>query len=598
MKENIKPDYQKIKEQYMSEEDIELCEKNIKYYKSAWADKSNRGIFEKMEKADTYWEGESNLPESDEDPASDTNIVLPNIEGQVANLVEQNIEIEVMADGISEIPYLDRVRLVADFIEEKNDMETKIDRHERRRLKYGVCPFHVAFNPKALKGLGLPEIKPLQPAYTFFDPNIIDIDDINEGRFAGFAVMKSVSWAKRKFGKIAHAIQPGYDPTDTEYIFGEKDGENDEISKDNYLHIFMYLKDEEDGIRLIQQSGCGVKLWDSKDNPDYYFPNDDFPIFLTPLYARDGTVWAKGDAETLIESQDLINDLDDQIRINARLCGNNQKLVNTASGIDIDKWTNAPGLNVPYNGEGDPYKPVIPPPMPNYIIDRRKYALEYESAKATRFSDQSNGIRQAGVDTATESLQLQQNANQGIAHKKLLLQKTLSKVFSYALELGMHYWESDMSFPLKDKKNEFDVFTPSKLKSIPEKVKATQSYKDKYTKEHPEEEPPEFYNLEHETTGEPLYKDAVYHLNVSVGAGLPNNPAFVYTVIKEAYRDGAITIQEYRKLLRDRVHLPVEENPPMQPIPQQTAGGSTTAMPNPSVQGLTGGGSPMLGGGM
>ncbi|MFT9498257.1 portal protein [Anaerosolibacter sp.] len=594
--------YDKLKHDVMSEAEIKEANKFMDYYRSSWRDKENRGLFDKWEKMDLYWEGEVNLPESDADPGSNTNIIHPNVEGQVALLVEQNIAIQTEPVGPSDMPFQDAARIMLEFVKEKNKMKRKLDVHERRREKYGTGIFRVTFNPDALNGFGLPEIRPCNPAYVFTDPNIIDIYDVQDGEFIIESMMKSLYWAQnneRFDEERAKAIMPGFSPIEGDYIFGEDDGENDEISRNNYLHLLVWTK-KKGKLRLVEMSACGAILYDSmKDDEEGYYPNNKYPYFFTPMYYREGTVWAKGDAELLIDNQDLINDLDDQMRMNARLSGNPQKVINTASGIDVDKWTNEPSLNIPANDPNNAFRMVEPPNMPAYIQNRRDMALMTERQIITRFSDQMTGQRVKGVDTATEALSLQQAGATGIDHKKLLLQETLSDVFEYILDMIKEYYTEEQAFRITEKENQFIFFRGSQLKEVPYMIPASQSFVNGFTANNPDAEPPQWMQNGTET------KEAMFDIKVTVGAGMPNNKAFIYQVIREAFRDGVLTPQEYRKLLIQYVALPVEEEPPMQtpqPMDINMINADVMGGANPEVAGLSQRGNPaglgMLGGGM
>jgi len=94
----------------MSEEEIERADMYVDYFRSAWTDKENRGLFDKWEKIDMYWEGDANLPEDDEDPASNTNIINANIEGQAALTIEKDLS--VIADPVepSDAPFCELLK--------------------------------------------------------------------------------------------------------------------------------------------------------------------------------------------------------------------------------------------------------------------------------------------------------------------------------------------------------------------------------------------------------------------------------------------------------------------------------------------------------
>lgn len=580
--------YKKRRYEVMSEEEIKLAEKYLDYYKSAWQDKENRGLFDKWAEIDQYWEGDVNLPESDVDPGSNTNIVHPNVEGQVALLVEQNIAIQTRPVGPSDAPFADTARIILEWIKDKNKMKRKLDVHERRREKFGTGIFRVLFDPDFMDGFGLSAITPCNPAYVFPDPTITDIYRIQEGRFIIETVNKSIHWARQNYDEDrVNAIMLGYNPMQTEYIFGEDEGENDEISRDSYLHMLVFTKEKKDGelkLRLVEMSGCGVILYDSFKSDEPFFDKPKYPYFFTPLYYREGTVWAKGDAELLLNTQNLVDDLDDQIRINARLAGNPQKLIDTASGIDIDKWTNEPALNIPCN-DTNGARWFDPPQIPSYVIDRRKYALEYEGQRVTRFSDQMTGSRQQGVDTATEALALQQAGATGIDHKKLLLQETLSEVFEYCLDMVKEYYTEEMAFRITEKDDDFVWFRGSQLKEIPQLIPASTTFREQFLANNPGQEPPKW--MQHP---EGLTKEAMFDIEITVGAGLPNNKAFTYQMIKEAYKDGAIDLPTYQKLLREQFGLPIEEQQmPAMPQPGQN---NQPINLSPQIEGMNARGNP------
>lgn len=610
----------------MDEQEIQLSNNILDWYRSGWFDKQNRDLFTLWEKLDLYWEGEENEPESDNDPASNTNIINPNVEGQVAYLIEQNLAIETKPRGPSDAAFADVARIILEFVKERNKMRRKLDVHERRRMKFGTGIFRVLFDPDELDGMGMPIIEPCNPAYVFPDPNITDIYKVQEGRFLIEVVNKSISWA-RESGLYPEdrvdAIMPGYQPLETEYLFGEDDGETDNVSRDHYLHMFVWFRDKlpvrndeyeaeavlDDGdnagekpkqkyewrMRLIEMSGDGIILRDTKDEPDFMIPGERYPYFFTPDMYREGTVWAKSTAELLTDTQDLINEIDDQIRINARLTGNPQRWVSAESGVDPDKWTNEGGLTIPTDSQGAAGVGYFTPPsMPQYIIERRNQAFGPERQVQTRFSDQQAGIKQSGVDTATEALALQQGANAGIQHKKMLLEETLSEMFEYILELCMEYWDQEMAFRVTEENSAFEFFRPSDLKEIPMLIPSGEGYKRNFVRQMQflgmqVDKAPEYMPLEDEM-GNPVTKKVGLDISVTVGAGLPTNKAFVYSIIKENAQ--ILPPHVYIKLLKDYVGLPVSEEdlmPPQQPAP------APMGMPmNPDIAGMTPQGAPMM----
>ena len=555
----------------MTDKEIKEADMFLDWYRKGHTDKSNRNLFNKWEEVEHYWEGDIDEEFSDDtEPLSNTNITNSNVEGKVALLCDQNIAIVTEPIEPSDRPFCDRVHILADFIKDKNKMFRKIDIHERRREKYGTGIFRVLWNFKALNEMGLPEIEVIHPARIVVDPSITDVYKIQEAKYIIEVCNKSVYSARLKYGDdVADAIIPNLDPVTQSF--------NTNYDEEQYLHLFVWTryKDEKDNLmlRLVEMTGCGIILSDTKkklkeiknskkeeDNKEEIrlFPNDKYPYFFTPDMYRENSIWGKGSAELVLPISDQIDEIDNQILNVARLTGNPQRLVENSSGIDADKITNEAGLVIPTNNiNGTKWEQ--PPAMPVYILNKRAELMNNDRAIVTRFNDQMIGKNQKGVDTATESLALQNAGNSMIEHKKGLLQETLGEVFEYAIELALLNWNTEMTFRITgdNGENTFEDFNPSTLNEVPLLMRSNTEYKTKYKEEHKDAQPKdyEFMQVGNET------RRVKFDLRVTVGAGMPNNKAFRYNLIAESYAKRAITKREYRKYLIDNLGLNVPEIP-------------------------------------
>lgn len=551
---------EKTKEQkrHQSEEKEALGQKYLNFYRRSVTHMSSEGIFEKIKKCHKAWAGKIRTAESDNDPCSNINVIHPMVEGQVALLVEQNISVTALPVTPGDSAFAEKATGILEFIKSRNNMQRVIERHERSREKYGSGILRVIFDPDKLSGVGLPIIESVPLQNICIDPCISDAEKICEAEFIIEKIVKSVFWAKEVYGEeVAGQIQENYFPFGEGDVFDEEtaDGENAK-----YLHLLVWTI--EDGkLRLVEMSGCGVILSDSKELNTSFYDTGRYPYFITPLYEVEGSVFGMGDVELTIPVQELINDLDDQIRLNARLTANPQRLIETSSGIDIDALTNEAGLNIPCNNINS-VRDLQPKELPRYVVERRNLALQYEIQKVSRFSDQMVGAKQSGVDTATESLALQQSGSNGIAYKKSMLQAVLSKVFTYAFELIREFWTDEVMLRISEDENEFVAMNPAEFANIPKLV-----YKEKDGKR----------SLEEDGT-----KSAEFDINVSVGAGLPTNKAFQYNMMRELYQMQIITGQELRTWLTKGFGLALQGTPQQ---PQQTPGVMPTPQPIETGQG-------------
>ena len=519
-------------------------------FRSAYEAKDNLGLFDEMELAERYWSGDFGVPEDYDDPGSNTNIINTNVETQVASMVDQSIDIELKPYEPADKPYVKKARLILDRIKDVNHLPKKIEKHERKKCKFGTGILRVMYNKDLIDKIGCPEIKVCNPAYVYPDPNITNIEDLQEAEFIIETLPKSLYWAEEKFGKErAWAIAPGYNPIDSTFVFRENHEANYDVGGDHYLHILYWCKTKSGKLRLIQMSGCGIILSDTEEDKEYNYFTDDgrYPYFFTIDMEREGTIWGKSICSLLFSLQDEIDDYTNMIRRNARLIGNPIKVVSVQSGIEIDKLDNTAGQVVPTN-DVNGMKYLDPPNMPAFIAQRRAEAMQ-ERVIISRVSDQQAGVRQSGVNTATESLNLAQAANVATDTRKTMLQDTLNEVFKYCFELALNYWTVGMFFQDED---EFEFFKPSDLKNIPMMKPATPQFIEKFMENNPDANPPKFMLNNKEK------RQVKFIFNIQVGAGLPTNKAVAFNYILEAYKGGLLDKQETRELLIEYIKLPVE----------------------------------------
>lgn len=570
----------------MSESEIEEAEQFIIWYRRAYEDKQRLGLMKKWDDIAKYWEGDFDYDDED-DPAPNTNITNANVEGKTALLCDQTLAIQVDPREPGDKPFCDQVRTIADFIKDKNKMYRKIEVHERRREMTGTGIFRVLWNFDKLEGKGLPIIEPIHPSKLFIDPAITDVYDIQEAQYIIEAKAKSIYSAKMEYGDdIADCIIANYDPIENLIQNSEEE---------QYVHLLVWTRYKENGkikLRLVEMSADGVILKDTKKELKKVsekreneliekqtklleqgktkeaselkaeelelFPNSKYPYFLTPDMYRENTVWAKASAELVLTISDQIDEIDDSILRNARLTGNPIPIIETSSGIDAEKVTNTPGQTIVANNING-MKWLQPPNIPQYLIEKRADIINNDKTIVTRFSDQMIGKQQAGVGTATESLALQNSGNSMIEHKKGLLQETLSEVFEYAIELALLNWNTTMIFRIvgEDGKDKFTSFNPDGLNRIPILTEADTEYRNAYKEAHKDAKPEdyEYMQVDNET------RKVMFDLSVSVGAGLPNNRAYRYSIVRQSYVDKAISTPEYRNWLVKQVGLNIPEIP-------------------------------------
>ena len=115
---------------------MNMSEEYIGFYIDASRARGNLNA--RLREMDKYWEGDVNKPTTENEPGSNVNIVHANIEGQVSQLMEQNISINPIPVTPHDRPFAKSVATMLEFIKEKNRLRRVLDIHERRREKYEI----------------------------------------------------------------------------------------------------------------------------------------------------------------------------------------------------------------------------------------------------------------------------------------------------------------------------------------------------------------------------------------------------------------------------------------------------------------------------
>lgn len=521
-------------------------------YEASFAAKEDLGLHGDWADFEDYWRGDQNQ-ETEDTPGSVTNIITPIVESSVADLV--NSPIDILVEGIepSDAAFAKKVELALRFIWNKNNMIPKQDVSERQRAKFGAMIYKIPFEGSALGGRGMPLLEPINVANFFPDPKVKSVLDIDYGDYMIHAVMRPASYLKRKFGSVASQVQTNDMPTYDPRIYAGEANYGSDIARDQNLLLERWTIEKDGRLRKVCCAG-GVVLYDSDKDKDgaAYYPTSMYPFMIVPCYNVEGSLWGIGDVELLKPVQDLINDLDDQIRMNARLMGNLQVVISIASGINPLKWTNKPGLRIP-SRDVNGFKLVEPPSIPAYITQRRDQALMYESQMISGRTDVTEGRKPGGVRAASAIIALQEAGSRRINHKKLMAQQGYSRALRICLDYIKEFWTEEIAFrvtgmstnygeqPYSFMGDDWIWFRGSELNSIP--------MLNRYGEQ--------LMQYDENGFATPLLKSAEMDINVNIGAGLPNNKAYIYQAVLELVQYGIVTREEGRAVLKQIMSFPI-----------------------------------------
>ena len=520
-------------------------------YEAAYIHKDSLGLHEDWATFEAYYRGTQNPPEGPNDPASNTNIILSKVEAMVADLVDMPVEVSVKGWTLTDRAAAPLAQRVAEWIWEKNRMTPKRERVTRDRLKFGTGIYKVFFDG-TVGEVGFPRIEPVNPKNFFPDPKIRSHTQLHMADYVIHAVPRPLGYLRRRYPKAAQLRpepHPNYDPE----LFDDEGTSFAEYAENEVLVLERWTIENDGHLRKVVVAQ-GVVLYDSDDDEvagELYRRLNRYPFVMVPCWPVEGRPWGMGMVQVLKPVQDLINDLDDQIRMNARLTGNIQKVISVRSGIDPRKWDATPGLNIPafdING----FRIVEPPNMPPYIINRMNEAKLQDADLVSGRHEVAEGRRPGSVRAASAIIALQEAALKTANHLRLMEEEALREVFQIVLDYVMEFWTEEVEIGEEILYGENGEEKGRK----PILVRGT-----------------DFANLPilnddgqpviDPETGQPITRRANFDITVSVGAGMPTNKAFIYQAVLELVQYGLLTQEEGRAVIKEVMNFPIID--PWQP---------------------------------
>jgi hypothetical protein len=526
--------------------------------------------------------------EKPKQPNTKINILVANIEGQAAMVIEQNMAVTTVGESAGDEEFAEDARIGLEWAYRKNRFKTPFRTFVRRFLKFGIGIFSLNFEPEALNGFGLVKIKTIPVNCLLIDRNITNIADYQEADFIAQIIPKV---SKKKFIEI-YGKEKAATVNFGQYAIEDEVFKVDTVHNYNTVSIIKWWSRKDGKLRLEEFSGCGVLLLDShkgmnrKANqkklqvtPKSYhkFVNDKYPIFIAGLYEREGSFWPFGDGKLLLPLQELLNELFDKIRICSRP---NLILYDINTELDLDDVDENTLKPRPYDGSaGNTPAHSIQFGQVNPDWWRLINEIYKAAQKVCRFSELMTG-QQKAADTATEAAIQQQQGNVATDDKKGIIQPVLIEMSEYMLGLMMENYTEGKSFSTKGEK-EYKWVDFREMSNVPVKIPATEKFKTEYGKNNPGTEIPKWQLLT-DAKGDPLTKNIDLDIDIDIGQGLPKNKAFltkfftdiskVVLISEDGTQKPVVYWEEFRKFLKDYVGLPLSEdelkNIMTQPMPQ------------------------------
>lgn len=560
------------------------------FFNGSWLAKQNLQLHDKWRTFDDYYHGRQTYQASPDDPNSNTNIIKPIIDSQIADLVDKPQSVQAAGIELSDDLYSVQVQHMLDYVLSHNKFKQKLEVGEHDRLELGTSVYKVWFDDDALGGRGLPTYDIINPANFFPDPKLTSYYLLQEAEFVIHATWKPLSWFRKQFperGKyVIRQLNVLYDP---KIYVGDNSDESEYVTSQRALCIECYMRDEKGKLYCLTVSQH-IVLQDTRKESGKLQIHDKYPFVVVPCYPQRGVLWGQGDVEVLIPTQDLVNDLDDQIRVNARLMGNPQIAFGIGAGRSFDarKWTSVAGLRVPMR-DVNAFRVIEAKAVSSDVINRREKAFQEADVISGR-PDVTRGENPSGVTAFRAISALQQAGQKGVVHKKEMLKAGFNEVLCLLYDEIINNWSEEMWIRIEGQVPDYQFYDPRKLKEIEQLIP-----NELFTGEDNNTEP-EHIPLT-DDKGKSIKRTAEFDLQLSIGDGLPNDKAFIFDMIVDLAKmqvEGKPVIfwNELREYLRDEVGIPLknedemmQQQMPMGQDPMTAMGGMPPGAPQPMQSG-------------
>lgn len=559
-----------------TEEERQLALKVQELFRYAWDAKQQLNLNQLWRKCDDYKHGRQNPKQSEEHPGSVTNFIHRVIESQIADLLDKPYSATAKGWEPGDQLFATQAQNIIDFVLYRNRFKEKVEISEHDRLELGSTVIKVWFDPDELDGKGLPVFESVSPPNFFPDPKIQHPYQLQQAEFIIHATPRPLSWFRANFEKGKYVQREVSVPYDPQQVFRDDRADEAHVAtSQKALLLECYLRDENGEVYCLHVAN-DILLEDSRKtlNGRRLQRRNLYPFVMINCYPRRGTVWGMGDVELLIPTQDLINELDDQLRMNARLAGNPQIVVGRGAGkgFDFRKWTNKPGLRIPMVDHKS-WSIVPPQNVASDVWNRREKAFE-EADLIAGVPDVNRGEKPGQVTAASAIMALQQAGQKTVIHKNEMFKAGWAQVLELLFDEVVTHWDEEMWIRIDGERPDWTFIDPTVFRKVPNLVE--NALYGVLEGEDPIKKLTDDDGVE-------MTREAMFDFQLNMSNGFPNDRAFMLQLLSQfagvVFPDGpAVTRAELRRFLKDVVGMDLDDDSEVQ-NEQTTPGGVPNITP-------------------
>ena len=472
----------------------------------------------------------------DEDyPNSFIPLTTPTVEGQVASMMESDIDFRHVTNNPGHETYMSKLDAASELYRRKNNFKQHFKDFARGYDLLGNAFVTISWEKTrngAKKGLsGIPRISIPNVLSVLVDGRIKDYKDLQYAEYIIHEIgYQTVAWARQEFGDdYANALstesnrQEGYDP--------------DQSADDSHTFMLLHVwtrTNKNNNLQLIRMDSNGLIFKESDPKKPYYENVDnEYPFGMARMMPKLGCFYGFGDGAILKPMQECVNKLADELELAARFSAQGRTYVDKKAHMAPSQITSDPSKIILCDDPNQNIFVTEGKGVNNIIFNMISFLLR-ESQRATRFHDAMTGNQQGTSATATQiNTQLAQG-NVGIKDKKADLSDVMGWADMYALKLCLQYWKTPFWSSLGRDSSEW--IDPEGMKNVPDTVPATKNTFDKILKDIDEkkiENVPSvpYFETAKKESGEIIKNALDFSTKVIIGESVPKGAIPLYNMI-------------------------------------------------------------------
>lgn len=468
----------------------------------------------------------------DQDPDYPNSFVpylTPTVEGQVASIIEADVEFKHVSDNPSMQGIMIKFDAASEYIRRKNKFMAHFKDYARFYDLYGNCWITVHWDKSISKQKGQPNglarlyVPPLLSVLV--DGRIKDYKDLQYAEYIIHEIgFQSIEFARREYGdKYAEALAMG----GCRYDGNEPDVSYDDSKSFTLLHVWT-RNNKQGNLQLIEMDTTGLILRESDASKPYYANVDnEYPFYFGRMIPVIGQFYGYGDGNILKPIQETANNLMDELELAARFSAQSKVAIDPKAQVSATQFNSDPSQPIICKDPNNNIRILQAGGISNVV----PLALEFLgqlSQTSVRFGNNMTGTQQGVSATATQITSQITQGNVGIKDKKSDIAAAMEWADRYCLKLCIEKWDKPFWANMGTDMSEY--VDPASMMKTPATIPLTGNKMDEYLgmmQENPSMKIPEYEEV-YDDYDQLVMTDVDFETKVIMAPGIAKDSNSMY----------------------------------------------------------------------